>query len=148
LRAILLTAAFMFAFAFIACGDETEESDVQVTLTEWEVAPDAESVAEGAVTFNVGNDGEEEHELVVVRTDFAPDDLPTEDNGSVDEGADGIDVVGETDEIDSGDDDSRVFTLDPGSYVLLCNLVHEEDGEDEVHYQMGMRTAFEVTEAE
>jgi hypothetical protein len=136
------------AIALAACGDEEERSTVDVTLKEWEVTPDVESVVEGEVTFNADNEGQEEHELVVVRTDFAANDLPAEDNGSVDEGADGVDVIGETAEMESGDNDSRVFTLDPGSYVLLCNLVHEEGGEKEVHYAMGMFSAFEVTAKE
>jgi hypothetical protein len=29
--------------------------------------------------------------------------------------------------------------------VLLCNLVEEEDGAMEAHYQMGMWVEFEVT---
>lgn len=147
---------FLFAFLLLsaallvsACGDdEGEDSTVDVTLSEWEVVAEPDSVPEGDVTFDVQNDGEEEHELVVVKTDFDPGELPAEDDGSVDEGADGIDVIGETNEIDAGDNDSRTFSLDPGNYVLLCNLVHEEDGEEEAHYQLGMRTPFEVTEAE
>jgi hypothetical protein len=146
LRIALVTIVSVLALALAACGDEEERSTVDVTLREWEVAPAVESVVEGEVTFNASNEGEENHELVVVRTEFAPGDLPTESDGRVDEGADGVDVIGETAEMDAGDDDSRVFTLDPGSYVLLCNLVHEGDQEEpEVHYQMGMFSAFEVT---
>jgi len=33
-------------------------------------------------------------------------------------------------------------TLEPGAYVLLCNIYTAE--EDEAHYDMGMRTAFIV----
>jgi hypothetical protein len=128
-----------------ACSDEGgEESTVDVTLSEFEVAPDPESVPEGDVTFDVENGGEETHELLVVKTDFAADELPAEEDGSADTGADGVDVVGETNEIESGDSDSRVFNLEPGSYVLICNLVEG----DESHYQQGMRTAFEVTEGD
>jgi hypothetical protein len=146
LRIAVVTIVSVLTMALAACGDEEERSTVDVTLKEWEVAPAVESVVEGEVTFNASNEGEEEHELVVVRTEFAAADLPTRDNGSVDEDADGVDVIGETAEMEGGDDDSRVFTLDPGSYVLLCNLVHEGDhDEPEVHYQMGMFSAFEVT---
>jgi len=146
--AFLAAAAATVFLALTACGDEVERTTVDVNLAEWEVVPDVASVAEGEVTFNADNNGEQEHELVIVRTDFAADDLPTNDDGSLDEGATGVDVIGETDEIDSGDSDSRVFTLDPGKYVLLCNLVHEEHEEKEVHYQLGMRAAFEVTAAD
>jgi len=138
---LLLLAALLIS----ACSDEGgEDTTVKVTLTEFEVVADPDSAPEGDVTFEVDNEGEETHELVVVRTDFDAADLPTESDGSVNEGADGIDVIGETDEIDSGDSDSRVFNLDPGSYVLLCNLVED----DEAHFERGMRAAFEVTEGE
>jgi hypothetical protein len=142
LFALLVVPATLFVSA---CSDESgEDSTVDVTLSEFEVVADPDSVPEGDVTFDVQNDGEETHELVIVKTDFDAGELPTEDDGSVDEGADGIDVIGETDEIDSGDSDSRVFGLDPGNYVLLCNLVED----DESHYAQGMRTPFEVTEGE
>ena len=34
--------------------------------------------------------------------------------------------------------------LEAGSYVLLCNIVEEEDGETESHYAEGMHTSFTV----
>jgi hypothetical protein len=145
---VLAATLAVVAITLAACGDEEERSTVNVTLREWELAPDVDSVVEGEVTFNADNEGQEDHELVVIRTDFAADDLPAEDDGSVDEGADGVDVIGETAEMESGDNDSRVFTLDPGSYVLLCNIVHEEGGEKHVHYAEGMFSAFEVTAKE
>lgn len=139
LLAILLVPA---ALLVSACSDEGgTDSTVKVTLSEFEVVADPDSVPEGDVTFDVDNNGEETHELVVVKTDFEAGDLPTKSNGSLDEGADGVDVIGETNEIDSGDSDSRVFKLDAGKYVLLCNLVED----DESHFERGMRTAFEVT---
>lgn len=30
--------------------------------------------------------------------------------------------------------------LEPGSYVLLCNIIETENGQTEGHYRMGMRT--------
>ena len=142
LLAILLVPA---AILVSGCSDEGgKDSTVTVTLSEFEVVVDPKSTPEGNVTFDVDNEGEETHELVVVKTDFDAADLPTKKNGSLDEGGDGIDVIGETNEIDSGDSDSRVFNLDPGKYILLCNLVKD----DKSHFQQGMRTAFEVTAEE
>jgi hypothetical protein len=140
--AIILIPAVLFVYG---CSDEEgEDSTVDVTLTDFEVAADPDSVPEGDVTFDVENDGKETHELIVVKTDFDASDLPTEDDGSMDDGADGIDKIGETNDIESGDSDSRSFSLDPGSYVLLCNRV--EDGES--HFAQGMHTPFTVTEEE
>jgi hypothetical protein len=36
------------------------------------------------------------------------------------------------------------FDLAPGNYVFICNLVEEEDGVLESHYQLGMSVAFTV----
>lgn len=141
LAILLLPAALLIS----ACSDEGgEDTTVSVTLSEFEVVADPDSAIEGDVTFEVDNEGDETHELVVVKTDFAAGDLPTGDHGAVDEGADGIDVIGETDDIDSGDSDGRVFNLEPGKYVLLCNLVED----DHAHFEQGMWTEFEVTAAE
>jgi hypothetical protein len=44
----------------------------------------------------------------------------------------------------AGDTCNGTFDLEPGDYVLFCNLVHEEEGEIENHFQLGMRTEFTV----
>lgn len=117
---------------------------VNVTLQEWAVLPDPESAAAGDVTFAITNDGPDDaHEFVVIRTDLAPDALPTNENGSVDEEGDGIEVIDEVEEkIEPGATADLSVTLAPGNYVLICNVYDEE--EQEAHYQMGMHTAFTV----
>jgi hypothetical protein len=37
-----------------------------------------------------------------------------------------------------------LLDLEPGSYVLICNIAEGEEGELESHYEEGMRTAFIV----
>jgi hypothetical protein len=64
------------------------------------------------------------------------------DDGSVSE--DDIDVVDEVEEFPVGDTRELTVDLDAGSYVLICSLVHEEDGVTESHYRNGMATAFAV----
>ncbi len=121
-------------------------SEVNVTLQEWAVLPDTLSVPAGSVTFNATNIGPmDPHELVIVRTDIPAAELPTREDGAFDEEAEGVEVIGEIEEFDVGLTESATFDLEPGSYVLLCNLVEEEDGEMEAHYQMGMWIDFEVT---
>lgn len=158
---VVLLVGVLAALALVAaaCGDDEEETEVaatpeaegggagatvNVSLIEWSVVPDTTSVAAGSVTFNATNDGAENHELVVIRTDLAPDALPVVE-GKVDE--DQVEVIGEIEEFASGTTESATFDLEPGNYVLICNITEvEEDGEIESHYQLGMRTAFEVTE--
>jgi uncharacterized cupredoxin-like copper-binding protein len=127
-----------------ACGGD-QASTVQVTLQEFSVIPAEESSSAGEVTFEVENAGPNDpHELVVVRTDLAPDALPTADDGSVDEGGEGMEVLGEVEEFPPGETREQTFDLDAGNYVFICNVVEEEDGTTEAHYEMGMRTGFTV----
>jgi hypothetical protein len=116
-------------------------TQVTVTLDEWQVRPDKTTVPAGAIYFLADNVGEDPHELVVVKTDLAPDDLPVED-GSVPE--DDVDLIDEIEPFASGSKASAVFNLTAGKYVLFCNIAEVEDGELESHYELGMRTAFTV----
>jgi uncharacterized cupredoxin-like copper-binding protein len=142
--ALSACAASGGASATSAVG-ESGGTDVAVTLQEWAVVPDAESAPAGDVTFTVTNDGPEDvHEFVILATDLDPGDLPTDEHGAVDEEGEGMEVVDEVEDIPVGESQDLTVNLDPGSYVLLCNIYSED--EDEAHYQMGMRTAFEVTD--
>jgi len=121
-------------------------SQVNVTLQEWAVLPDVQSVPAGSVTFNATNVGPmDPHELVVARTDIPAGELPTREDGSFDEDAEGVEVIGEIEEFDVGLTQSMTLDLEAGSYVLLCNLVEEEEGEIEAHYSLGMWVPFEVS---
>jgi uncharacterized cupredoxin-like copper-binding protein len=97
------------------------------------------------VTFNIENKGPDDtHEFVVIRTDLDPTALPTEENGSVSETGEGMEVVDEVEEIPVGDTPTlTIDDLTAGSYVLICNIYDE--AEKESHYQEGMRTAFTVS---
>jgi uncharacterized cupredoxin-like copper-binding protein len=138
---IAVTAALAVVAA--ACGGGGAQSTVGVTLREFAVEPAQSSAPAGEVTFEVRNEGPNDpHELVVIRTDLAPDALPTDDRGVVDEEGEGIEVVDEVEEIPVGGSATLTVELDPGSYVLICNIYDEE--EQEAHYAQGMRTAFTV----
>jgi hypothetical protein len=130
--------------ALVACGG-SKQTAVDVTLQEYSVILAADSAPAGEVTFDVENTGPNDpHEFVVIRTDLAPDALPTSDDGSVDEEGVGIDVIGEIEAFPVGETHSATFDLEAGGYVFICNVVEEDDGETEAHYQQGMRTAFTV----
>ena len=116
---------------------------VAVTLQEWAVVPAAATAASGPVTFTVTNDGPEDiHEFVVLKTDLDAGALPVDETGAVTEGGEGITVVDEIEDIPVGETQDLSVTLEPGKYVLLCNIYSE--AEKEAHYKMGMRTAFTV----
>ncbi len=132
--------------AFTACGDSGKGGEVDIVLKEWAVEPAVDTLPEGPITINTKNEGpDEDHELVIIRTDFAPDQLPTKSDGSVDEGGSGLDVKGTIREVEPGDDNSGSYTLDPGKYVFICNRVNDIDGKKTAHYAQGMYAAFTVT---
>ena len=149
----LAGAALIAGFAIAGCAaDSGAQSQaagggtaIDVTLQEWSVTPSAASAPAGDVTFTVTNDGPEDiHEFVVLKTDLDPGDLPTDDHGAVTEDGEGIEVVDEIEDIPVGETQELTVTLEAGNYVLLCNIYDAD--EDEAHYPMGMRTAFEATE--
>ena len=94
---------------------------------------DPASVPAGPVTFTLTNSGSEDHEMVVVKTDTAADQLEvgTDDRVSED------DSVGEIAEIKPDTTGTVTLDLAPGNYVLLCNIA--------LHYGQGMRAAFTVS---
>jgi uncharacterized cupredoxin-like copper-binding protein len=124
-----------------ACGGGGETVDV--TLQEFAVGVDPASVSAGEVTFSVTNNGPDDvHEFVVIRTDLGPTELPTDENGAVDEAGGGMEVVDEIEDMEVGASEDLTVDLDAGNYVLICNIWDED--EQESHYQEGMRAAFTV----
>jgi uncharacterized cupredoxin-like copper-binding protein len=111
---------------------------VNVLLKDFLVQEDAAVVPAGTVSFRIRNQGPTSHELIVVRTDHAPDKLPLQRDGlTVNEDADDIDLVDEAKGLlDIDDRQSLVLDLAAGNYVLYCNL--------EGHYLGGMHAALTV----
>jgi uncharacterized cupredoxin-like copper-binding protein len=154
---VLLTV-LAAGLALVACGDEeptqapatqapttAASTTVAVTLQEFSVLPAPASAPAGQVTFQAKNTGPKDtHELVVIKTDLDPGALPTTPEGKVDEEGAGVEVMGEIEEFKVGETRSKAFDLTAGSYALICNVVEEEEGKTEAHYQQGMRTAFTV----
>jgi uncharacterized cupredoxin-like copper-binding protein len=138
---ILVAATLLAGLALTACGNGG--ATVDVTLQEFSIIPAEDSVAAGEVTFEVENTGPEDvHEFVVIKTDLAPDALPTDEDGVVDEEGGGMEVIDELEDIPVGETQSLTVDLDAGSYALICNIWDEE--EQEAHYQEGMVVAFTV----
>ena len=115
---------------------------VNVELAEWSVTANPSSVApivpEESITFTARNVGQFNHELVIIRTNLAPGDLPLASNGAIDESQ--VQVVGRIPAFAPGESRTASFSLSAGSYVLACNLVSGTTS----HYQNGMRTSFTV----
>ena len=82
---------------------------------------------------------------MVIKTDLDPNALLTTKEGGVDEKGAGIEILGEIEEDSrSARAETKTLDLQPGSYVLICNLVEKEEGQTEAHYKLGMRAPFTV----
>jgi uncharacterized cupredoxin-like copper-binding protein len=139
-----LAAVAAAAIALAACGGPAATANVTVTLQEWAIGTSVSSVKTGPVKFTITNDGPADvHEFVVIKTDLSLVALPTDGDGAVDEEAGAMTVEGEVEDVAVGATEELTLTLQPGAYVLICNIYSAE--EDEAHYQEGMRTAFTVT---
>ncbi len=117
-------------------GDEGGES-VHVTLAEWSITPahgEAFETDAGEMVFEIHNDGAAPHDLMVIKTDLAPDALPIVD-GVVDQEAAG-EVIGGVDPIAGGEIYVEEYSLDAGSYVMICTIPG--------HYQQGMNAELTV----
>ena len=127
-----------------ASGEQTGAAGaIAVKLQEYAIIPGAASATAGTVTFDVTNAGPDDvHEFVVIKTDLAPDALPTNKDGTVDEEAAGLEPQGEVEDVAVGDTQSLTLDLSAGNYVFICNIY--EDDTHESHYQEGMRVAFTV----
>ncbi|MGI9603686.1 MAG: hypothetical protein ACR2QE_17515 [Acidimicrobiales bacterium] len=101
-------------------GGQPAISPIGVNLSEWLVeAP--EIIAAGSVQFDIANGGSFTHELAVARGD-SYDTLPILDNGAVDEDTLAADFLGRSDLVDLGQTTSLTLDLEPGNYVLFCNI--------------------------
>ena len=159
-RRLAVIAGALAVLALAACGNDNEPSaeptgggekkQVDVTVKEWSVAPAVASIGAGEIKFEVKNEGpNHKHELVVVQTDLAPNALPTNADGSVNESGAGVKTIGEIEEFPVGEDAENEFDLTAGKYVLFCNVVEDPPTADmagnKAHYKLGMFAAFTVT---
>lgn len=129
-----------------ACGDTGEGGKVSVTMKEWSLTVDPASVLKGPVEFTIKNEGQKKHSVLIIKTSIPPGELPKKDDGSVDTGAADVDVQHEIDDINDGDDTSRTYQMDPGTYVLISNTVQDENGVKTADYSQGMYASLTVTE--
>lgn len=121
-----------------ACGraapsDTGEVPNLHVDLSDFKIVTDHPSIAAGHVVIGIRNHAAMLHELKVIKTDLAPDQLPV-DGATAKVNEDGM--VGGLENITGGGSRKLVVELTPGKYVLICNVAG--------HYQLGMRVGLEV----
>jgi uncharacterized cupredoxin-like copper-binding protein len=130
----------------VSCSSSGPTSGpISATEKEWQISLSSTNLKAGAITFNVTNNGDKEHEFVIRKTDLQSDKLVLNADGEVSEDDPSLTPVGEPSElaeIKAGSSDRTItVTLTAGHYVVFCNL-HVEDL---LHYQKGMHVDFTVT---
>jgi uncharacterized cupredoxin-like copper-binding protein len=138
-RTILgLCATMLLVSGLAGCGDdEGAEGTVGVELSEFAIDLDATSGESGPITFEIENVGEALHEFVVIATDLDAGELPTGDDGDVDEEGGDMEIIDEVEDLAAGATAELTVDLEPGTYALICNLPG--------HYSQGMYSSFEVS---
>lgn len=157
-RLVILAASF--GVIAVACGGESDskeggpaaessaaaeateappgvETTVEVGMSDFTVEPQTSEAPAGQITFEPAVvDGSEGHNFVVVKTDLAPEALPTLPAGNADTTADEVELMGFLNTFGPGETPTLNVSAIPGKYVLICNIVD--------HYKRGMRAAFTV----
>jgi uncharacterized cupredoxin-like copper-binding protein len=94
---------------------------LEVILESYTIAPAGSKLTPGAYSLTARNRDGVPHDVVLIATDLAADQLPTE-GIRVDE--DGLDVRARTARIEPHGAGSLMATLRPGRYLLVCTVPH------------------------
>ena len=142
-KSLVLSLGLIAALAVSACapsgsGISPNNAVIRITDSAMKMKVDYTVAPSGKITFLVFNQDTVDHEVVILKTDTAPEKLALLSSASkVDE--DGVgENVGEL-EVEAGATGAATFDLGPGKYVLICNVLS--------HYMAGMYSAFEVKAA-
>lgn len=120
---------------------------IHVTLIDFTIHPERTTAKAGWVNFQAVNAGTTMHELVILRTDLHPDNLPrlaaTDQTGTitgyiVNEEHASVNPIDEIEEFAAGTRKEKNVFLDPGRYVLFCNIPE--------HYDKGMYASLLIEE--
>jgi uncharacterized cupredoxin-like copper-binding protein len=94
-----------------------------IRMTEFAFDPNNAVVKKGKVTITAPNGGQVVHELVLLKTDADPANLP-KNGDEVDEST----SVGEIADVAPGSTKKATFKLAPGKYAMVCALPGHYEG--------------------
>ena len=136
-KMLYLAIAILIIPVLAACGGPTK---IDAALTTYKITLSQDSAKAGDIVFHVHNDATDLlHEFVIFKTDLAPDSLPLNAEGAVDEEGAGVTHIDEV-EVEVGQSADLAVNLEPGNYVLICNI----NDNNEQHYMHGMHVPFTV----
>lgn len=119
---------------------ESEGTPVAVAVGETDVNTqymnvDPGTVPAGTVTFTVTNEGTKMHMFDILATDTPADQVEVGEDDKIVDPEDAVEID-EVEDIEGGATVTLTVDLEPGHYVLECNV--------KGHYRMGMYTDFTV----
>jgi uncharacterized cupredoxin-like copper-binding protein len=122
--------------ALAVCAPSSVQT-VGVTLSTFGTTLTPDDIRPGTVRFVVENVATDmTHEFILVRTDLAPDQLPVEEDGKIDEESPPILKILTAEDVTAGSRSEVTVTLTLGHYVYFCNI--------DAHHMIGMRGEFTV----
>lgn len=142
---LVLVVAAIAAVVVVGCGDGDDGGDegtttgadtgtagtVTIKMGDYFFDPKDVTVEAGSVTISAPNEGEVEHELMLLKTNTDPAKLPTGSDGGVEEKLhEAAEENGDIADIGPGETGSGTFDLTPGNWVMFCNIPG--------HYAQGM----------
>ena len=146
----MLFAVLTLGFVASGCSDNTatpsttqsssggDETTVDVAEKDFSIAVTPGTASTGRIKFKITNSGPTTHEFVVFKTDLDPAALPlTTDGTAVNEEGAGVTHIDEREDITNGSTGTLTVALQPGKYVMVCNLP--------THYKLGMHAPFTVS---
>lgn len=109
-----------------------------IDLSEWKVVV-ADTMKAGQADFTITNSGTAPHELLVFKSDLAPEAYPSDAAGTIDEEGGGVTLISDGENIEPAGTQSRTVDLStPGTYLFVCNIPG--------HFKQGMFTVVTVTQ--
>jgi uncharacterized cupredoxin-like copper-binding protein len=134
-KGTLLRCGVAAGLLVAACAPaESDATPIDVLMEDFQLTLGADEMAAGAISFHVSNEDGEVHEIEVF-AGAEPGRLPE----VVDSIADVTDLtlIDEVEDIIPGSSASLVVDLEPGTYLVMCNLPN--------HFELGMWAFLEVT---
>ena len=130
--ALLLGLALTIAACAGAAETMPPDVDLAVTMKDYKVELNVDTVKAGTVKIGVRNAGGMEHSFELLKSDLPFDKLPIDSGAKAKE--DGL--VKQVKSIGVGKVATLTADLAAGNYVVICNVAG--------HYQLGMRVALTV----
>jgi uncharacterized cupredoxin-like copper-binding protein len=108
--------------------DAASGGQLKIGMGDYFFSPAAATASAGKLSLSTVNRGKLPHEMVLAQTNLPAGKLPTLPDGSVNEEA--LKSPGEIPDVAAGATKSTKLDLQPGRYVVFCNLPG--------HYSAGM----------